>query len=362
MNLILEESPMARGKYERKKGKKGKKGSLWLKILIVVLSVVLVVMIAGALVVNHLLGRLGRFEDPDPTGTDQTPMTDEFDTDSTLDGQETIQTVHPTDVTFQEVEELQGENIVNVMLIGQDARPGEDRSRSDSMILVTLNREKNAIQLTSFMRDTYVQIPGYMDNRLNVAYRYGGTELMNETFKKNFGLDIDGNVMVDFAEFSGIIDMLGGVDIDLSQEELNYMYDKGFSDLSVGVNHLDGEAALTFARMRYVSGGDYGRTERQRRILTSLAKSFSSASFSTIWDTVNELLPHVVTNLSDAQILEYVTTGATLLTGGAEIQSLRIPADDAHYGAMINGMSVLVPDLGMCREDLEEFIYSGENG
>lgn len=353
---------MAHGKYEKKKEKTGKKGNLWLKVFIVVLSVVLVIMIAGLLVVNHLLGRLGRFEDLEPSESGQVPMTDEFDTDSTLPGQETIQTVDASDVTFHEVEEFQGENIVNVMLIGQDARPGEDRARSDSMILVSLNREKNTIQLTSFMRDTYVQIPGYMDNRLNVAYRYGGTELMNETFKKNFGLDIDGNVMVDFDEFSGIIDMLGGVDIDLTQEELNYMYDNGCWDLSLGVNHLNGEEALTFARMRYVSGGDYGRTERQRRILISLAQSFSNASFSTIWDTVNELLPHVVTNLSDAQILEYVTTGASLLTGGAEIQSLRIPADDAHYGAMINGMSVLVPDLNMCREDLADFIYSGENG
>lgn len=353
---------MAHGKYEKKKEKTGKKGNLWLKVFIVVLSVVLVIMIAGLLVVNHLLGRLGRFEDLEPSESGQVPMTDEFDTDSTLPGQETIQTVDASDVTFHEVEEFQGENIVNVMLIGQDARPGEDRARFDSMILVSLNREKNTIQLTSFMRDTYVQIPGYMDNRLNVAYRYGGTELMNETFKKNFGLDIDGNVMVDFDEFSGIIDMLGGVDIDLTQEELNYMYDNGCWDLSLGVNHLNGEEALTFARMRYVSGGDYGRTERQRRILISLAQSFSNASFSTIWDTVNELLPHVVTNLSDAQILEYVTTGASLLTGGAEIQSLRIPADDAHYGAMINGMSVLVPDLNMCREDLADFIYSGENG
>lgn len=353
---------MARGKYEKKPAKKPrKKGSIWLKILIVILSIILVILVAGAAIMNYVLDRLGSFDDLEskiPENT--TPVTDEFDTDSTIDGQETIQTINASDVTFQEVETLQGENIVNVMLIGQDARPGEERSRSDTMILVSLNREKNAIQLTSFMRDTYVQIPGYVDNRLNVAYRYGGTDLMNETFLKNFGIEIDGNVMVDFKEFANIIDMLGGVDLELSSEEVNYMHNAGYTSLSVGANHLTGEEALTFVRMRYVSGGDYGRTERQRRVLTALANSFRDASIGTILDLVDEVLPHVVTNLSDAQILEYVTTGVSLMAGGAEIESMRIPADDAHYGAMIDGMSVLVPDLEMCREDLRDFIYASD--
>lgn len=353
---------MAHGKYEKKPVKKsGRKGSLWLKILIVVLAIVLVLMVAAAVGINYVLGKLGRFDDLEPSGTgDTTPITDEFDTDSTIDGQETIQTIDASDVSLSEVDALEGENVINVMLIGQDRRPGEDRSRSDTMILVSLNTEKNSVQLTSFMRDTYVQIPGYLDNRLNVAYRYGGTELMNETFRVNFGLDIDGNVMVDFTEFATIIDMLGGVDLELSSEEIGYMHNAGFTNLSVGENHLTGEEALTFVRMRYVSGGDYGRTERQRRVLTSLADSFRGASFATIWSLVEEVLPHVVTNLSDSQILNYVTTGVSLMAGGAEIQSMRIPADDAHYGAMIDGMSVLVPDLEMCREDLADFIYSSD--
>lgn len=355
---------MAHGKYEKKPQKQpGKKGRVWLKVLIVILAVLLALVAIGGAAISYVLGKLGRFEDVNPpANADTTPVSDEFDVDSTIDGQETIQTVNKEDVQLQEVETLVGEDIVNIMLIGQDARPGEDRSRSDTMILVTLNREKNAIQLTSFMRDTYVQIPGYMDNRLNVAYRYGGTELMNETFKKNFGIEIDGNVMVDFTEFAAIIDMLGGVDIELSGEEVTYMHNAGFTSLSAGMNHLDGDAALTFVRMRKVSGGDYGRTERQRRVLSALGNSVRGSSFTAIWALVEEVLPHVVTNLSDGQILEYVTTGVTLMAGGAQIQTMRIPADDAHYGAMIDGMSVLVPDLEMCREDLEEFIYSGAEG
>lgn len=360
---------MAQGKFEKKKEKTPKhnttagssgKRDFWLKVLIAILSVLLVVLIAVACAINFVLDNLGRFDDPELNHNDTTPISDEFDTDSTIAGQETIQTIDATDVSFSPVDVLEGEDIVNIMLIGQDARPGEGRSRSDSMILVTLNPKKNAIQMTSFMRDTYVQIPGYVNNRLNVAYRYGGNELMNETFRLNFGLEIDGNVMVNFTEFTTIIDKLGGVDMELSQEEVNYMHNHGCGDMVVGMNHLDGEDTLVFVRMRYVSGGDYGRTERQRRVLGAVVESLQDSSIGTITALIKDLLPHVVTNLTDAQILNYATTGVALLANGAQIQTHRIPEDDAHYGAMIEGMSVLIPDLAECRSDLEQFIYTTE--
>lgn len=360
---------MAQGKFEKnstaapsggEKKKRSRKGDLWLKILIAILAVLLVVLIVIAVVISFVLDNLGRFDDPSRIPQDTTPITDEFDTDSTIAGQETIQTIDPTDVSLDAVDVLEGEDLVNIMLIGDDSRPGEGRSRSDSMILVTLNPEKNAIQMTSFMRDTYVQIPGYINNRLNVAYRYGGNELMNETFRLNFGIQIDGNVMVNFNEFTTIIDMLGGVDLELNQEEVNYMYNRGYTDMVVGMNHMDGEHTLTFVRMRKVSGGDYGRTERQRRVLGAVIESLQDCSIGTITTMIKDLLPHVVTNLSDAQILNYATTGVALLANGAEIQTHRIPEDDAHYGAMVDGMSVLIPDLEECREDLEQFIYATE--
>ena len=176
----------------------------------------------------------------------------------------------------------------------------------------------------------------------------------------NFGLEIDGNVMVNFNEFTTIIDMLGGVEMELSQEEVDYMHSHDCPDMVVGTNHLNGEETLVFVRMRYVSGGDYGRTERQRRVLGAVAESLKDSSIGTITTLIKDLLPHVVTNLTDAQILNYATTGVALLANGAEIQTYRIPEDDAHYGAMIDGMSVLVPDLEECRNDLEQFIYTTE--
>jgi LCP family protein required for cell wall assembly len=228
------------------------------------------------------------------------------------------------------------------------------------MILVTLNKGKNSIQLTSFMRDLYVQIPGYLDNRLNVAYRYGDVALMNETFKRNFGLEIDGNVMVDFDEFTSIIDILGGVTLEISEAEAKYMNKHSDNHFEAGLNFLNAKDALTFTRMRYAAGGDYGRTDRQRRVLTALAESVRGSDLMTIWTMVDRILPHIATNLGDMEIIQCLRDGLAILASGGQVETFRIPQDDAHYQASIRGMAVLVPNLKKCQQDLQEFIYSNE--
>lgn len=338
---------------EEKPEKKSKRGCL--VALIVFLSLVLAVLLAVAVMGNYYLGRVNRFENPVPNGSEP-KMSDEFDTD-TREGIETLETVDASDVVFGTVDLLEGD-MINIMLIGQDRRPGEERSRSDSMILVTLNKQKNTIQLTSFMRDLYVQIPGYLDNRLNVAYRYGDVTLMNETFRVNFGLEIDGNVMVDFDEFTEIIEVIGGVTLEISQAEADYMNRKSDNRFQAGVNYMNAEDALTFTRMRYAAGGDYGRTDRQRRVLIALAESMRHEDVWTLLELFDKILPHISTNMDNAQILQCIKDGAAILSKGGQIQTYRIPQDDAHYPASIRGMAVLVPDLEECREDLEEFIFS----
>ena len=334
---------------------KKKKKSGCLIALIVALVLVLALLIAAALGLNYVFGRLGRFENPVQEGETIAMLPDETETDP-AENVEGLETVDASDVVLETVDVLEGD-VVNIMLIGQDRRPGEERVRSDSMILVSMNKEKGTIQLTSFMRDLYVQIPGYLDTRLNAAYRYGGTDLMNETFKVNFGLEIDGNVMVDFDEFTEIIEILGGVTLDISSAEARYMNNASDNHFSAGSNYFNAEDALTFTRMRYAAGNDYGRTERQRRVLMAIAYSLRDADLMTIFNLIDQVLPHIVTNLTDAQIIEYTTTGLGILAGGGEIGTNRIPQDDAHYNANIRGMAVLVPNLEMCREDLKEFIY-----
>ena len=340
---------------EQKQKKKKKKKSGCLIAMIVVLAIVLVLLIAAALGLNYFFGRLGRFENPVQEGETIGMLPDDMETDP-AENVEGLESVDASDVIFETVDVLEGD-VVNIMLIGQDRRPGEDRARSDSMILVSMNEKKGTIQLTSFMRDLYVQIPGYLDTRLNAAYRYGGTDLMNETFKVNFGLEIDGNVMVDFDEFTEIIEIVGGVTLDISSAEAGYMNRNSKNRFSEGSNYFNAEDALTFTRMRYAAGGDYGRTDRQRRVLMAIAYSLQDAELKTIFKLIDQVLPHIVTNLTDAQIVKYTTTGLGILAGGGKIDTFRIPQDDAHYAANIRGMSVLVPDLAMCREDLKEFIY-----
>lgn len=331
--------------------------------VIVVLALILAALVTVAakpeLLVRIALSGMERFENPVPSGETMPKMSDEFDTE-TQEGIETLETVEPTDVVFATVDVLEGD-VINIMLIGQDRRPGEERSRSDSMILVTLNPKKNAIQLTSFMRDLYVQIPGYLDNRLNVAYRYGDVTLMNETFLVNFGLEIDGNVMVDFDEFTEIIAILGGVSLEITEAEAKYMNKHSDNHFEAGMCYLNADDALTFTRMRYAAGGDYGRTDRQRRVLVALAESVRGSDFLTLWEMINQILPHIATNLDDETILECIKAGIQILGNGGELQTFRIPQDDAHYQASIRDMAVLVPYLDMCREDLQEFIYESGN-
>lgn len=355
---------MARGKYEKKPEPRAKKAGtggnktnkILLRVMIVLLSILLVLLIVAAVAMNYVFGKIGRYDSDSATQTTGEDFV-VFETDATEEGQESIDA---GDVIWETVDKIEkSEEIINILLIGQDARPGEGRARSDTMILVSLNQKNNTIQMVSFMRDMYVQIPGYLDNRINAAFALGGPELLNATLSTNFGVEVDGNVEVNFEAFTAIIDILGGVDIELDWEETGYMNQNGCS-VSEGVNHLDGEAALTYARMRKVSGGDYGRTERQRKVIAAIMTSLKNAKLTDLLNLVNQVLPYVTTDLTDAEIISYATKGLNALSKGAQINSARIPADDAHYGTYINGMSVLVPDLKMCQEDLKELIYGEE--
>lgn len=361
---------MAHGKFEKRPEPKkarpvsgGKKKSstnqILMRVLIGVLSVLLVLMIVAAAAMNYVLGKIGRYDAQDDATQATLSMEELYAADETVEGQETLETMDADSVVWDDVKKMEGEHIINILLIGQDARAGEGRARSDTMILVSLNQETNSIQLTSFMRDMYVQIPGYYDNRINAAFALGGPELLDATLEKNFGIQVDGNVEVNFEAFADVIDVLGGVDIEIDSEEANYMVARGVS-CSAGMNHFNGEEALIYARMRYVSGSDYSRTERQRRLITSVINSLKDSSITDVLNLINQVLPLVTTDLTDSKIISYATAGLSALAGGGEIQSTRIPADDAHYNAMISGMAVLVPDLAMCQEDLQEFIYGGE--
>lgn len=261
---------------------------------------------------------------------------------------------------------MEDEDIVNILLIGQDRREGEDRQRSDTMILATMNKRDKCISLTSFMRDLYVQIPGYQDNRINAAYTFGGMELLDETIETNFGIHIDGNVEVDFEVFQTLVDKVGGIDLELTQAEADYicgrdqsvLYPQPYNsewDLQEGVNHLNGEQALIHARNRSIGNSDYRRTERQRDVVMAAFDKLKDAGILTLGGLIKDVLPMVTTDISLDQMLGYAID--VLGIGADDLQSYRIPIDGAYNSATIRGMQVLVPDLEKNREYLRETLY-----
>lgn len=244
----------------------------------------------------------------------------------------------------------QDSRIVNILLIGQDRREGESQARSDSMILCSFDREDKSLTMTSFLRDLYLPIPGHGSNRINAAYSFGGMSLLEQTLEENFGIVIDGAIEVDFQQFSQIIDLLGGVAIELRQDEADTINRETGSSLSEGTQLLTGPQALTYSRIRSLDlDGDVSRTGRQRKVMEALLDGFRSAGPSTLMTLVKQLMPMITTDLNSGQLLMLALEIAPQLSG-LQISSQRIPADGTYTDKTIDGMRVLSADLDAARK------------
>lgn len=264
----------------------------------------------------------------------------------------TDETAAPTEETVPPAEEEDYE-VVNILLIGQDRRNAYERAQSDSMILCTIDKADNTVTMTSFLRDLYVQIPGYNDNRLNAAYPIGGMKLLDKALEVNFGVEVDANVEVDFAGFEAVVDAMGGVDIEMTEEEVEHLaefYD--YHHLVPGVNHLSGEEALAYSRIRYIDS-DFQRSGRQRAVLAALIDSIRGANLAQLFSLMDTVLPLIKTDMTDAEILGYVMDFFPMLSD-CRIVTQRIPLDDGFEYAEERGMSVIKAFPNMTRRLLEE--------
>lgn len=242
--------------------------------------------------------------------------------------------------------------LTNILLIGQDSS-ADAASRSDCVILCSFRPESGEITITSFLRDLYVEIPGHRANRINAAYAFGGMALLQQTIQEDFGVFIDGCMEVDFANFPKIIDALGGVTLELRQDEADSINQTLFGNLTEGKNVLNGEQALAYSRIRNLdTDGDFSRTNRQRKLLSSLLDSYQNANLLTILSVVLDTLPMVSTNLDNKQILR-LTTKLFPLLKNPTVHSQRIPGDGQYRYKTIRGMSVLVADMDKIREQLQ---------
>lgn len=329
-----------------------KKWPLWSKILIGVIAFLLVVIVVIAIIVNSMLNKIDRPEVESVVYATASEVAEFEAVDSTIEEAYAEEGVEYVEIDETEIEWTEpvdtiaaDENLVTIMLIGQDARPGESRARSDTMILATFDTEHKKIYLTSFLRDLYVQIPGYEDTRLNHAFAYGGMTLLSETMSANFGVQIDNSVVVNFDSFTDVIDALGGVDIELSSAEAKIV------GVGSGMQHLNGTQALEYARIRKIDN-DFGRTERQRKVLSAIFQSAKSMSLDQINGLVNTIFPLVSTNMSNMDIVGYVAELLPMLAD-AEFITYSIPADGTYSFNKIRGMSVIVADMEANRQILK---------
>ncbi|WP_027085866.1 LCP family protein [Cohnella panacarvi] len=239
--------------------------------------------------------------------------------------------------------EWEGTERVNILLMGGDERglrEGEI-ARSDSMLVVSIDPQKKTIHLFSVLRDTWVEIPGYKDNRANTPLSLGGPNLSMKTIGNLLGLDIQYYVYVDFQGFIKLVDAIGGVDFYVEKDMRwsdsadEHKYD---INLKKGFQHLDGEKALQYARFRHDRLSDFTRTGRQRELLKAIADKLQSGwNLIKLPDILGDIAPYIETNLTSREMLKLGSLGYKSHQAG----SYQAPPNELLADEKIGGSSVL---------------------
>lgn len=265
--------------------------------------------------------------------------------------------VDPTADEVQIARENQkNSDVVNVLLVGSDSRdPNAELGRSDSMILVSYNKAENKATALSFLRDTLVEIDGYGQSKLGHTFAYGGVGLTINTLNKQFDLDIQDYIIVNFENLVGIIDELGGIQVKLTEEEAEYYRQTGMPDIQAGTVTLTGSQALAHARNRSLDN-DFGRTRRQRDVLYGIYnKVMEKKDPSTLLSLINYCMTQVSTNMSVTEIYGMATD--VLNADHLTTQTAAIPKDGTYEFGTYDSMSVLDIDLEANKEYIQELLY-----
>ena len=277
-------------------------------------------------------------------------------------------------MTYREIAEytalpMETDGVVNILLIGNDSRKNGEDGRSDAMILLSVSSKTKKIYMTSLLRDMYVDIPGHDGNRLNAAYSYGGPELLMETIRQNFGLPVNRYMLVNFGAFVNLVDEVGGIDLELSNDEViwvnNYLVEyniltenpQGTFELDPnlsGMVHLNGPQALAYTRNRFL-GTDFGRTERQRKVLTAVIGKLPSAALTNMGGLIDGLMPNLTTNLTRGECFRLSLMAGKLIS--YEIVSDSIPQPGTYKDVTIRKMQVLEVDFEENIRYLKEKLY-----
>ena len=266
---------------------------------------------------------------------------------------------------LDESELAHSDDVENILIIGSDFRSEESGEahlvsgqRADSMILFTIDKKNKQIKLTSFLRDSYVYIPseGYED-KLNAAYSLGGPQLVMDTLEYNFGVKIDRYITINFDVFKQFINLLGGVPVEVSEYEAEYMVDElKYIYIKPGVNVMNGNASLMYCRMRYLDNDLY-RTQRQRKVIKAVIGKAAKTNLFKLMGIVKDIAPNIRTNVSRNELIS-LGAGAALKFLRYDVVQQQMPAEGTWWDESIYGIGdVIVFNTESNEEALKEFIF-----
>ena len=332
---IEEEQPartVQRQSKPPKKKKKKKKVSAGKAVLIAVIAVILAVVIGASGFINSVLGKI-TYDDP-------------------------------TENKYISASELKSDkDITNILLIGVDARiiKGEkaENSRSDSMMVISIDKKHNCIKTVSFLRDSWVYIPCIDKNqRLNASCQYGGYSGVRDTIEYNFGVKLDGYIVVNFSVFQTLVDAIGGVEMEVTEAEAkevtNHKKRYGNVKLKAGKYKLTGKQALAYCRIRKIDT-DFMRAYRQRMVIKSIINGVK-AQPTKLFSIANASAQYIETNLTKSQIKRLAVSAMSCLK--TDMVETRVPFDGTWKYANINGASVITLDAEANKEKLIDYIYN----
>ena len=265
---------------------------------------------------------------------------------------------------------FQTKNTYNILLLGVDRRDESWNGNSDVVMLVTVNMDKQKIYMTSFLRDLYANIPDIGVRKLNAACANGGPELTEETLEENYQVKIDNYAMVDFNAMIDVIDALGGIDLEIDEDERvtanDYItcmcQDNGVDPdpyyiEEAGLVHLNGYQAVGYARNRYTGkGSDFGRTQRQRNVMTAILKKVQSGSYNSLTDVVKRVMPYITHDITQMEMIGILMKLNTWI--GYDVVEQHIPYDNEYY----SDNEILIPnDMADTITKLNQALYGDDD-
>lgn len=327
-NVQPPQPPAPRNQKQKKKGKKAKRG------ILAFFSIIIAIIVAVAILATSMVkGVLGEIQYNDKRENEYIDSAD---------------LMHDDDIK-------------NILLLGVDARANEEgeSSRSDSMMLVSIDAKHECIKMVSFLRDSWVYIPSQdSSQRLNAACTYDGYNGVVDTIEYNFGVDIDGYVVTDFEMFKVLVDSIGGVDIEVTEEEAKEVTSHkrryGNVTLEAGKHKLTGEQALAYCRIRKIDN-DFMRTFRQRTVMQSILKKAKKSKPKDLYNMVKSSAKYIETDLEQKEIIDIGLMAIKCLEN--DMVETRVPFDTTWDYANINGNSVISVDTEKNKEMLIEYLY-----